>query len=79
MFPCLCTVKIEPTNMKKALVSEKLFNRHESNKYSFFRAFDVLLLLAFSYFLVYCLTPSSHVSVQNNAIAKPSFSKLSKS
>ena len=68
---CLVLVKMEPGNVKKALVSGTLLNRSQTGKYSFFRAFDILLLLGFSCFLIYCLTINGNVSVKRNAIANP--------
>ena len=70
---------MEPTNMKKALADGVLLNRSQSARYPFFRAFDILFLLGFCCFLIYCLTLNGNVSVKGNAITKPSPIKATES
>ena len=69
---------MEPTHVKIAPGSQNFLNRYQSGKYPFFRAFDILLLLVFSCFVIYCLTPSN-AFVKGSVIAKPSGIKPGKS
>ena len=57
-------------------MSKVFFNRHYQGKLSLFRSIDLLLLLGFSSFLIFCVTPNSTTSVKSNATAKPSADKV---